>query len=337
MLNFSHFPSLTGKIGLSLVMLVLGFFFSTAYYHQSDDDLAILEGELSPPFDMQIANRFPSLSVSTVKVLETPIKGLFAVTDGEQVVYVNEALTIAFRGNMEVISPQRQTLFDDTLKVPKQPHYEKESRRKSLPETNTKQLAVMPAIPNPPSKYAGLTKGAHTQALRNINFDHLIRFDQTSTDPNIRKTSMITFVDSSCPACKRLVPRITDLNQQGVTVYLAPFPRNGLKTNVAKQMLSAWCAGDNEAKKRAVLELFDGKHLFNSCNDSAVQQNFENVYAFAEAMLGGTTPVSFTDNGVTILANQTPSYFMQAIEFGYQFKAFSTSKSTGADLPPPAP
>lgn len=280
-----------------------------------------------------VAVRFPSMN--NAQVLETPIKGLFAITDGNEVVYVNSALTVAFRGEMEVIAPRSSSLFGEealtTVSELMPRHAGIPDKSKNISEAleagPQKDLATPPA---PPSKYAGLTKAAHTQALRNINFDHLIRFDHTATGSDIRRTSMLTFVDSSCPACKRLMPKIAELNSRGVTVFLAPFPRNGLNTNVGKQMLAAWCSGDNEAKKKAILDLFSGRHMFNTCTDEELKQSFSNIYAFAEASLGGMTPVTFTDNGVTILANQNLSFFMEAIDFGYRFKEFSASSAGGA-------
>ncbi|MCZ4337705.1 thioredoxin fold domain-containing protein [Shewanella colwelliana] len=282
-----------------------------------------------------VAVRFPSMI--NAQVLKTPVKGLFAITDGTQVVYVNSALTVAFRGEMEVITPQRSTLFNEIgLEIASEPMHkapDKQDTIKSEPlATRSQNDLTLP--PAPPSKYAGLTKAAHTQALRNINFDHLIRFDHTATGSDIRRTSMLTFVDSSCPACKRLMHKIAELNSHGVTVFLAPFPRNGLNTNVGKQMLAAWCAGDNEVKKKAVLDLFAGRHMFNTCTDEELKQSFHDIYDFAESSLGGMTPVSFTDNGVTILANQNLSFFMEGIDFGYRFKEFSasTAKREGEGL-----
>ncbi|MFV8208590.1 thioredoxin fold domain-containing protein, partial [Enterobacter cloacae complex sp.6701988] len=51
------------------------------------------------------------------------------------------------------------------------------------------------------------------------------------------------FTDISCGYCKKLHETVGELNSKGVTVRYLAFPRQGLKSDTAKQMASIWCNG----------------------------------------------------------------------------------------------
>ncbi|SUC27916.1 Thiol:disulfide interchange protein DsbC precursor [Providencia rustigianii] len=60
--------------------------------------------------------------------------------------------------------------------------------------------------------------------------------------PN-EKYVVTVFTDISCGYCKKLHETVGELNSKGVTVRYLAFPRQGLKSDTAKQMASIWCNG----------------------------------------------------------------------------------------------
>ena len=52
------------------------------------------------------------------------------------------------------------------------------------------------------------------------------------------------FTDTSCVYCRKMHREVPDLQSQGVTVRLIPYPRRGLDSRGYDELTSIWCAED---------------------------------------------------------------------------------------------
>ncbi len=99
------------------------------------------------------------------------------------------------------------------------------------------------------------------------------------------------FTDVSCGYCQKLHREIDQLNDLGIEVRYLAYPRNGIDSEGAKQLETAWCS-DN--RKEALTKLKSGVTVPNiSCNSELIAAHFE---------LGGKmgvrgTPAILTSDG----------------------------------------
>jgi thiol:disulfide interchange protein DsbC len=73
--------------------------------------------------------------------------------------------------------------------------------------------------------------------------------------PKAPKTHITVFTDTDCGYCQKLHSEVPELNRLGVEVRYVAFPRQGLNSPAAKELVSVWCAKDqqdamNRAKTR---------------------------------------------------------------------------------------
>lgn len=59
--------------------------------------------------------------------------------------------------------------------------------------------------------------------------------------------SVVVFADISCTYCALLHDNIGQLNDAGITVKYIPYPRSGLRSDVAKKMQTIWCSNEANA------------------------------------------------------------------------------------------
>lgn len=80
---------------------------------------------------------------------------------------------------------------------------------------------------------------ALTATLKDFNEDNMIVFAPEQV------TSTITvFTDITCPYCVKLHQEVPQLNDNGVKVRYLAYPRAGIPSAVADDMVSVWCADD---------------------------------------------------------------------------------------------
>lgn len=73
------------------------------------------------------------------------------------------------------------------------------------------------------------------------------------------KTHITVFTDTDCGYCQKLHSEVPELNRLGVEVRYVAFPRQGLNSPAAQELVSVWCAKDkqaamNRAKNRQSVE-----------------------------------------------------------------------------------
>ncbi|KRW59320.1 thioredoxin fold domain-containing protein [Pseudomonas sp. TTU2014-080ASC] len=60
------------------------------------------------------------------------------------------------------------------------------------------------------------------------------------------KTHITVFTDTDCGYCQKLHSEVPELNRLGVEVRYVAFPRQGLQSDAAKELVSVWCAKDRQ-------------------------------------------------------------------------------------------
>src|SRR5690606_12134467 len=90
-----------------------------------------------------------------------------------------------------------------------------------------------------------LTAEVEAQAIKgvinDIPTDELVVFA-----PPQPKTHVTVFTDVDCGFCRKLHEEVGQLNDLGIEVRYAAFPRAGMQSPTATTMRSIWCAEDQQ-------------------------------------------------------------------------------------------
>lgn len=108
-----------------------------------------------------------------------------------------------------------------------------------------------------------------------------------------RKAHITVFTDTDCGYCRKLHTEIDELNELGIEVRYAAFPRGGMSTETARTMQSIWCAKDQQA---AMTRAKQGDSVKAATCDDPVAKQFE----LGRQVGVQGTPAIFLGNGVLI-------------------------------------
>lgn len=115
------------------------------------------------------------------------------------------------------------------------------------------------------------------------------------------------FTDISCSFCRKLHRDMNELNALGIEVRYFAYPRQGLETSVAKQMVSAWCSNNPQS---AITNLKQGVSIpFNVCSNNPIADHFRQGQIMG---VSGTPAVLFAD-GSLLLGYREPKVFAQLL------------------------
>jgi len=83
--------------------------------------------------------------------------------------------------------------------------------------------------------------------------------DMVVFSPAAPKTHITVFTDTDCGYCQKLHSEVPELNRLGVEVRYVAFPRQGMSSPAAQELVSVWCAKDqkaamNRAKNRQAVD-----------------------------------------------------------------------------------
>ena len=107
------------------------------------------------------------------------------------------------------------------------------------------------------------------------------------------KHVIYVFTDVDCGYCRKLHAEIDELNELGIEVRYAAFPRGGMQSRAASVMQSVWCAEDPKAALTAAKQ---GKDVDDaSCTNPVARQ-----FALGQQVGVQGTPAIFLANGVMI-------------------------------------
>lgn len=107
------------------------------------------------------------------------------------------------------------------------------------------------------------------------------------------KHVLSVFTDVTCPFCSKLHKEVEALNDQGVTVQYMAYPRAGIGSGSYKQMVSIWCADDQQD---AMNKAKNGERVESKDCDNPVANHF----ALGQKVGVNGTPALVTDDGTLI-------------------------------------
>ncbi|HDZ56049.1 MAG TPA: bifunctional protein-disulfide isomerase/oxidoreductase DsbC [Pseudomonas xinjiangensis] len=125
-------------------------------------------------------------------------------------------------------------------------------------------------------------------ALQAIPASELITFS-----PAEPKTHVTIFTDVDCGYCRKLHSEVEELNELGIEVRYAAFPRSGMGSETASTMESVWCADDPNA---AMTRAKQGKSIKAATCDNPVAKHFDLGRQFGVQ----GTPAIFMANGTLV-------------------------------------
>ena len=111
--------------------------------------------------------------------------------------------------------------------------------------------------------------------------------------PEQPKTHITVFTDVDCGYCRKLHNEVQQLNDLGIEVRYAAFPRGGMQSRAASVMQSVWCADDRKAALTAAKQ---GDEVAPASCENPVERQFE----LGQQVGVQGTPAIFMANGVLI-------------------------------------
>lgn len=129
---------------------------------------------------------------------------------------------------------------------------------------------------------------AIAEVINGIARDELVVFA-----PDQPKTHITVFTDVDCGYCRKLHEEVGQLNELGIEVRYAAFPRGGMQSPTATTMKSIWCTEDQQT---AMTRAKQGKSVPPaSCADPVEQQYNLGVQVGVQG-----TPAIFLANGTLV-------------------------------------
>tara|TARA_Y100000813_G_C24162684_1_gene352785 strand:+ start:1171 stop:1881 length:711 start_codon:yes stop_codon:yes gene_type:complete len=125
--------------------------------------------------------------------------------------------------------------------------------------------------------------------LNEIDRNSLITFDSPK-----KKYEVFVFTDVDCGFCRKFHKNIQSYLDLGIEINYLSFPREGLKSQTAKKLSTAWCSED---QKNTLTDLKLGKELpLKNCDLNPIEDHYNLAQ---EAGISGT-PTFITENGFKI-------------------------------------
>ena len=135
---------------------------------------------------------------------------------------------------------------------------------------------------------AEATAKAVSGVINGLPADELVVFA-----PDQPKTHITVFTDVDCGYCRKLHEEVGQLNDLGIEVRYAAFPRGGMQSPTAATMRSIWCAEDQQT---AMTRAKQGKSVKSArCDDPVAEQ-----YQLGAQVGVQGTPAIFLANGTLV-------------------------------------
>ena len=143
------------------------------------------------------------------------------------------------------------------------------------------------------SRLVNLSYFREKEKILNL-FDEIDRNSFITFNPSDKKYEVFVFTDVDCGFCRRFHNNIQSYLDLGIEVNYLSFPREGLKSQTAKKLSTAWCSED---KKNILTDLKLGKDLpFENCDSNPIEDH----YNLAREVGISGTPTFITENGFKI-------------------------------------
>ena len=106
--------------------------------------------------------------------------------------------------------------------------------------------------------------------LDKVNAEELLVYKATGDK---RKATVTVFTDIDCGYCRKLHQEMTKMNELGIEVRYAAFPRAGIGSNSFKKIASVWC---NDKPLDAMTKAKNGEAVpENVCDGNPVAKQYE--------------------------------------------------------------
>jgi len=113
------------------------------------------------------------------------------------------------------------------------------------------------------------------------------------------KHVITVFTDSTCGYCHKLHQQMHEYNDLGITVRYLAFPRQGLGSQVEKDMQSIWCSADKA-------NAFDAAMKGDAVSPAICETDISKHYALGTQFSIQGTPAIILENGMMIPGYQGP-------------------------------
>ncbi|WP_414829830.1 bifunctional protein-disulfide isomerase/oxidoreductase DsbC [Alteromonas sp. H39] len=145
-------------------------------------------------------------------------------------------------------------------------------------------------------------------ALSSLRLDGISAFDDSAIEftAENEKHTITVFTDITCGYCRKLHREIETFNDLGITVRYLAFPRSGLNSQGFKDMVSVWCAEDQQ---QAMTDAKAGENVkAQTCKNKVAQQ-----YEFGQQIGVNGTPNIILPDGSLIPGYQPAEAIAQVL------------------------
>ncbi|KXI27528.1 thiol:disulfide interchange protein [Paraglaciecola hydrolytica] len=121
------------------------------------------------------------------------------------------------------------------------------------------------------------------------------------------KYAVTVFTDINCGYCRKLHNEMDKYNALGITVRYLAYPREGLRSATAQNMMAVWCSDNKQQAMNNAKS--DEKVNAKACDSKVAEQ-----YAFGQKVGVNGTPNIILPDGTLIPGYQPPSALEQALK-----------------------
>lgn len=142
--------------------------------------------------------------------------------------------------------------------------------------------------------------GQRAEQLASLDTRELIVFPAQGET----RSHITVFTDITCFYCQKLHREVPALNQRGIEVRYAAYPRAGVASDGYRKLATAWCAED---QRDALTRMKQGEELpDNDCEDQPVAKHYE----LGQALGVRGTPAIVSESGQMIPGYQSADELM---------------------------
>lgn len=144
----------------------------------------------------------------------------------------------------------------------------------------------------------------HMALINKIPDEETVVFAPEKSD-NMRE--MTVFTDTSCPYCSKLHEDVDELNAAGIKVRYLLYPRAGLGSGAHKELMSVWCAEDQQSAMTAAKR---GQRI----EEKTCETPIENHIAIAQQVGLRGTPLIYLDSGEMISGYRPADTIIESVK-----------------------
>lgn len=144
----------------------------------------------------------------------------------------------------------------------------------------------------------------HMTLINNVPDAETVVFAPENTD-NMREITV--FTDTSCPYCSKLHEEVSKLNGAGIKVRYLLYPRAGLGSSAHKQLMSVWCADDQQSAMTAAKR---GQRIEEKSCETPIEKHI----ALAQQVGLRGTPLIYLDSGEIISGYRPADAIIKSVQ-----------------------